>query len=157
MSLIRCPECGKEISDKSKQCVHCGYPLKEHKNMICEINGVKYDLTNFYNRIMKYKQNGGKADFFDDSDKIYKAIWNDMFKLTNLKKSVKFCEQIYKEESIPNIFSGELVSSKISCPKCKSISISTINKGYSVLTGFIGSGKPMNVCQNCGHKWKPGK
>ena len=33
MSLIRCPECGKEISDKSKQCVHCGYPLEEQKNL----------------------------------------------------------------------------------------------------------------------------
>lgn len=27
MSLIKCPECGKEVSDKSKTCVHCGYPL----------------------------------------------------------------------------------------------------------------------------------
>lgn len=157
MSLIKCPECGKEISDKSKQCVHCGYPLEEHKNMICEINGVKYDLTNFYNRIMTYKKNGGKADFFDDSDKIYKSIWNDMFKLTHLKTSVKFCNQIYTEEMIPSIYSGELINAKISCPKCGSTSISTVNRGYSVLTGFLGSGKPMNVCQNCGHKWKPGK
>ena len=22
---IKCPECGKEISDKSKQCIHCGF------------------------------------------------------------------------------------------------------------------------------------
>lgn len=29
MALIKCPECGKEISDKSKQCIHCGYPLDE--------------------------------------------------------------------------------------------------------------------------------
>lgn len=27
MALIKCPECGKQISDKSKQCVNCGYPL----------------------------------------------------------------------------------------------------------------------------------
>lgn len=25
--LIKCPECGKEVSDKSKNCIHCGYPL----------------------------------------------------------------------------------------------------------------------------------
>lgn len=31
MALIKCPECGKEISDKSKQCIHCGYPLDELK------------------------------------------------------------------------------------------------------------------------------
>lgn len=29
MALIKCPECGKEISDTSKNCIHCGYALKE--------------------------------------------------------------------------------------------------------------------------------
>ena len=27
MALIKCPECGKDISDKSPACIHCGYPL----------------------------------------------------------------------------------------------------------------------------------
>lgn len=27
MALICCPECGKEISDKSTMCIHCGYPI----------------------------------------------------------------------------------------------------------------------------------
>ena len=43
------------------------------------------------------------------------------------------------------------------CPKCASASIATINRGYSMVSGFIGSGKPVNVCQNCGHKWQIGK
>lgn len=29
MALIKCPECGKEISDKAKACIHCGCPLSE--------------------------------------------------------------------------------------------------------------------------------
>lgn len=29
--LIKCPECGKEISDKCAQCIHCGYPLIKTK------------------------------------------------------------------------------------------------------------------------------
>lgn len=29
MALIKCPECGKEISDKSKSCIHCGYPIQQ--------------------------------------------------------------------------------------------------------------------------------
>lgn len=29
MALIKCPECGKEISDKAESCIYCGYPLKE--------------------------------------------------------------------------------------------------------------------------------
>lgn len=43
---------------------------------------------------------------------------------------------------------------KPKCPKCGSTSLATVNRGYSFLTGFLGSGKPMNVCQSCGHKWK---
>jgi len=42
------------------------------------------------------------------------------------------------------------------CPKCGSTSIATVNRGYSIISGFIGSGKAVNVCQNCGHRFKPG-
>lgn len=28
MALINCPECNKEISDKSVNCINCGYPLQ---------------------------------------------------------------------------------------------------------------------------------
>ena len=31
MALIVCPECGKEISDNSKKCIHCGYKIKRAK------------------------------------------------------------------------------------------------------------------------------
>lgn len=27
MALIKCPECGKEISDKAGACPHCGCPI----------------------------------------------------------------------------------------------------------------------------------
>lgn len=29
MALIKCPECGKEVSDRAKTCIHCGCPLEE--------------------------------------------------------------------------------------------------------------------------------
>ena len=31
MALIKCPECGKEISDKAKACPECGYKMKKSK------------------------------------------------------------------------------------------------------------------------------
>lgn len=43
MSLIHCPECGKEVSDKSDKCIHCGYPI--NNNNICKVNGTDYDLS----------------------------------------------------------------------------------------------------------------
>lgn len=42
------------------------------------------------------------------------------------------------------------------CPKCGSTNIQSTNRGFSLITGFIGSGSPRNVCQKCGFKWKPG-
>lgn len=31
MALIECPECGKEISDKSNVCMNCGVKIKKRK------------------------------------------------------------------------------------------------------------------------------
>lgn len=44
MALIKCPECGKEISDKASACPNCGCPIgKESKNL----NGGKEVYTGF--------------------------------------------------------------------------------------------------------------
>lgn len=45
---------------------------------------------------------------------------------------------------------------KVHCPKCGSTNITEGTKGFSIMTGFIGSGKFRYVCKNCGNKWKPG-
>ena len=29
MAMIKCPECGNQVSDKAKSCIHCGCPLEE--------------------------------------------------------------------------------------------------------------------------------
>lgn len=42
-----------------------------------------------------------------------------------------------------------------SCPKCGSTHITAGARGYSVVSGFVGSGKTVNRCANCGHKWEP--
>ncbi len=44
---------------------------------------------------------------------------------------------------------------KLTCPKCGSTNITEGTKGFSLMTGFIGSGKFRYVCKNCGNKWKP--
>lgn len=41
------------------------------------------------------------------------------------------------------------------CPKCGSTAITAGQRGYSIVTGFWGSGQTVNRCANCGHKWKP--
>lgn len=42
MALIKCPECGNKISDKSDECVHCGFPIGEIPTIVkrkCEYCG----------------------------------------------------------------------------------------------------------------------
>ena len=34
MALIKCPECGGQVSDRADVCIHCGYPLKEIKEKV---------------------------------------------------------------------------------------------------------------------------
>lgn len=46
MAMINCPECGKEISDKAKTCIHCGCPIGEEsgENKTTVANVVKVEV-----------------------------------------------------------------------------------------------------------------
>lgn len=43
------------------------------------------------------------------------------------------------------------------CPKCGSTAITAGQRGFSIITGFLGSNKTVCRCANCGYSWKPGK
>lgn len=62
--LIKCPECGKEVSDKAPACIHCGFPLNDiHKENTCLVDGAEYDMTelkNYYAKLTDY----GKGEFY---------------------------------------------------------------------------------------------
>ena len=42
MSLIKCPECGQNISSESRSCIHCGYPLENNVKLY---RGIKVILS----------------------------------------------------------------------------------------------------------------
>lgn len=60
MALIKCPECGGQISDKAPACIHCGYPLQEAttsnvaQNIIVKVNGQSYDISDLKKMYDKY-------------------------------------------------------------------------------------------------------
>ena len=47
MAMITCPECGQEISDKSKKCIHCGKVLVEENvpNKFCSECGKEVEIS----------------------------------------------------------------------------------------------------------------
>ena len=67
----------------------------------------------------------------------------------NLKMS-QFKAQLQQQKS-----SASQTGSMVRCPRCGSPNITAGQRGYSLLTGFVGSGSTVNRCANCGHKWKP--
>lgn len=50
MALIKCSNCGKEISSNAKACIHCGKALVEHYTS--SINGTEKNI-NFFFRLAK--------------------------------------------------------------------------------------------------------
>lgn len=81
MALVNCPECGKEISDKAKSCVNCGYKIphpekKEQIKKYVKIAGacavaivlimVIYNaVTKVHSPFDKFKQGMNKADIHE--------------------------------------------------------------------------------------------
>ena len=47
--------------------------------------------------------------------------------------------------------------SAVSCPKCKSTQIHSGMRGWSAMTGLLGSNQIMITCLKCGHTFKPGE
>ena len=61
-----------------------------------------------------------------------------------------------KQQAVKLQRKTDLANGILKCPKCGSGHIATVNRGYTITTGFIGSGKAVNVCQVCGHRFTPG-
>lgn len=46
MALIKCPECGKEISDKAESCPNCGCPVKSENSEIIQKDAIQEEFDN---------------------------------------------------------------------------------------------------------------
>lgn len=288
MALIKCPDCGKEISDKAQSCIHCGYPIETinvNKVSTTAIDKVKYPennkaciyydtfsgseksvfenglangsygkcvealgewsysvsdnlltITRMYGTINytiteKYllNHNGKYEGYIPDGDNInaicleknaigvttitfypdgkytetrstgivskgYYVRKGDLIAMSvDNVESYVHCYIIYRNtlyiasmiqenyasevnniidccskkiQSRPSLHPNLVIDSskdkrirhgrEVCCPRCGSKSIATINRGFSLFWGFFGSGKPVNICQQCGFKFKPG-
>lgn len=155
MALISCPECGKEVSSLAKQCIHCGFPLIDEKENICLIDGKEHDFTDIKCRLMGITQDDDKAIYAIGSD-----IATQVGSISG-RAGRELAGIILKTGKVPKTYDGSHLtirsnsSGKLRCPKCTSTNVSTGSRGYSLVWGFVGSGKTVNRCGNCGHKWAP--
>ena len=150
--LIKCPECQKEISDKSEMCIHCGYPIKEivKTQNHCMINNKDVDLSDVIDKLKNESVIpsiclAGAMRLLSDTQHI------------SLVDAREICNIIMETGKPPQKYNCDSVQplTMPKCPKCNSTVITAGQRGYSIITGFFGSGDTVNRCSNCGHKWKP--
>lgn len=132
--LIKCPECGKEISDRCVQCIHCGYPLIKTKT---ESNTNK--LTNSPCPVC-----GNTDHILSDSHSEECPCCGYIFNITEdeLKKQRGLCIKINTPK----------------CPTCGSTNIkkisSTTKVTNTVLFGIFGNKRKKQFhCESCGYEW----
>lgn len=99
MSSIKCPECGKELNDSSRNCPRCGFVLKKGTNYVKEKDGFfrKYKTTiiivmalfigmSFKNLIFKENDSNSNKDL---AKLEYSIIHTEQYDF-NFKKRTKF-------------------------------------------------------------------
>lgn len=179
MSLVKCPECGKEISEKAILCPMCGYPIKEES----EKSSSKSPSTTGMNvcpkcgKFIIAKQNCPDCGTNMIDCNCTEAKWTDMLINGTLDKwekqmrtkyvlsSDEFDSNLYKDritdEKKENTYYDNLINnaeSTLCCPTCNSTnvkSISGLNRVASVAMLGIFS-KKINKsfeCKNCGYTW----
>lgn len=153
MALVKCPECGKEVSDKAPQCIHCGFPMKK-TNEICEINGTTFNLSNWL-AIVQEKQNMSREDRWNLARELRVDIGGNIIIADTILNEIIQTGEV-PPKYIPPIRLGSTPTVP-TCPKCGSTSITTGPRGVNGIWGFIGASNTVNRCSNCGHTWEPKK
>ncbi len=175
MALIKCPECGKEISDKAPACIHCGYPLQEQPPMISSaVSTSKKVVIPSYKemsptkipciKIVREIKGLGLAEAKDfvEQDTPYIVVKdglsdNQANLIAKKFQDIGVSAKILGSSESVSFVNPQKDKDIICCPKCGSTEYHAGARGFSLITGFIGSGKTVLTCLKCGNRWKPGK
>lgn len=149
MSLIKCPECKKEISDKAEICIACGYPIakyiKKNENLNAQ-NNISSHSIHEINILLDelYLSEGGKKILIikkfsekinctlDEARKIVNDYWGKRFP----EKELHYTPQ----GEIPEK-TCEISENKLKCPYCsgKDLLLIENKKKFSVSKSLIGN------------------
>lgn len=140
--------CGYYIADVKRadgtKCPRCSEELTEMNLEIPELIKIQ-TASKDPNYILA--MNDLKAKDIIEYTERYNKLVNQQCELEEQKKVAETAKKQAEEKE----------QNTVRCPKCGSTQITTGQRGYSFLTGFLGSNKTVNRCANCGYSWKPGK
>ena len=150
---VNCPQCGSSFNKMflmGKQgncdtCPMCGGKLQgedEHPDWItwyyygCKSNNGKTALLE--DEPIDLNEHGDKYFLIQE----FKAPPRDA---TGSSEKAKEILRTY----VPDAFEESTKTNTVCCPWCGSSEYTLLNRGYSLFTGFLGSGKVKRVCNNC--------
>lgn len=154
MSLIKCPECNKEISDKAKICPNCGCPINNNTKYKVVINGYNDTDTSAFAGLEETFHRGLE---YDDVMSILNNCPYTICECDTLEESNLYARKLQKwgiDVHIVNLY-GEIEyvnNNIISCPKCGSTHIQAVPRKWSIFSGLL-TNKVDRVCLKCKHKF----
>ena len=166
--LIKCPECGKEIADKSKCCIHCGFPLNEISNNKNKNGLFNLVLTSFGNdkiktiKIIRETTGFGLAEAKDVVDNVpciffkgipYEKCNEIKSKFNNYGAIIEIVDDSY---NISDLKKDIKIQSQIHCPYCNSTNVNKLSStkkalsiiGFGILSNKIGKQWHCNNCKS---------
>lgn len=166
MALIRCPECGKEISNKAEACPNCGYPIANLGEAKCTTNEYAVILENAGMNKVKTIRNIREITGLGlkGAKEMTENVPCEVIDKISLEAVTAIKNAFEDDGAVVSVVSSDNKSAKIAvakeankirCPRCGSTQITTGQRGFSFWTGFIGANKTVNRCAKCGHSWQP--
>ena len=168
--LMDCPDCGKQVSRRAQVCIHCGCPLSAVvESTAPQFYGVKKISTkrvfgNPLTYLARVEVMNNQATKINDLSILACGITKDRAELL-LKYLIAHggegelvvdtqCTQ--ENEKVTWLIDATInPNAPVVCPRCRSTDVVVGQRGYSVVSGFVGSGKTTNRCGKCGHTWNP--
>lgn len=161
MALIRCPECGKEISNKAEACPNCGYPiasLGKAKRIINEEYAVILENAgvNKVKAIRDVREVTGLG--LKEAKEMTENVPCVVIDKISLEAATAIRNAFEEDGAIVSVVSSDDKSTKITvakeankirCPRCGSTQITTGQRGFSFWTGFIGANKTVTGSVTC--------
>ena len=75
MPLIKCPDCGWNVSDKAISCPHCGYPIREMlERQAREEDSDEYDTREDFNTNSYEQGNYSSNEDYDTESDAYEYV-----------------------------------------------------------------------------------
>lgn len=124
--LIKCPECGKEFSDKADKCPNCGIYTKDALDLITKIKaeekkkeeasknnktfdyyGTKYDFSEMYKKYISiyYHEDGSRKPLNGITEEpLLEAFYKDMMEYVpslSREEAIKIKNYFLREKAIP--------------------------------------------------------